>query len=405
MKQASLANISYADAQGLLQLRKEAIADGRATPVSAEKLASSYVLRDLGNCLPEKRGVSQQSPIARAALLGGGLGALGGLGKSWFSDDEDEQSSWGRNMLMGGVGGAALGGGLGFLTNTKARDAAIDNINQGLPSSEPKTPEQIAAELKSKRVETFINTDGTPNPKAIANTIDQAHDRSPEVGEVAFLAGSAAALGHQGKQLLTKQQPQGWVKKRLPDILGRPKPNIPGEIINANLLSSPKGKPSAGAIQALKNALTDSTYTGFNNVGKKNLETFLQTLRTNPKERAAFSAAVNKAGLGPSVVGSAVKDKDLLGRILDPTGRKLEDLNVSPLRGASVKQPSSWVPAAKRLSKRRAGAIVGLAGFLYSIYSGAASDKFDDWRKSRAEGQSDVDWLKAEGHYPDTGNK
>lgn len=48
-------------------------------------------------------------PAAQNALIGGGGGALLGLGRSLY--DEDERPNWLGNSLMGGLAGGALGGG------------------------------------------------------------------------------------------------------------------------------------------------------------------------------------------------------------------------------------------------------------------------------------------------------
>ena len=51
MKQASLADITYEHALGLVQLRKEAIDTGDVTPLSPGTLATSFPMRDAGNRL------------------------------------------------------------------------------------------------------------------------------------------------------------------------------------------------------------------------------------------------------------------------------------------------------------------------------------------------------------------
>ncbi len=134
MKQASLADIEYVDALRLVGLRKEALDSGSAQKMSSESLADSFFLRDIGVNYSEKLAAGRD-PALNLALLGGGLGAVYGAGKSLLSDDEDERKSLASNTLLGGVSGAALGGGVGLLANPKSMNKITSTVTAPSPQA------------------------------------------------------------------------------------------------------------------------------------------------------------------------------------------------------------------------------------------------------------------------------
>ena len=154
MKQASLANITYEHALGLIQLRKEALDTGSAPALSPATLAASLPMRDAGDAmlrrLSEKRAAgfmdaikgAWKDPAVKSTVIGGGLGALGGLGKTMVDEEDD---NYVQNMLMGGAGGAALGGAAGLAFNPGSLDKATDFVGKQLETT-PKTPNELALE-------------------------------------------------------------------------------------------------------------------------------------------------------------------------------------------------------------------------------------------------------------------
>jgi hypothetical protein len=149
MKQASLADIDYTDALRLVGLRKEALDSGSVEKISSESLADSFFLRDIGVSYLEKLSEGLD-PALNLSLLGGGLGAAYGAGKSLLSDDEDERKSLASNTLLGGVSGAALGGGIGLLTNPKSQKKVIDSVNS--PTSAAAAAQKAEAAAAAGRV-------------------------------------------------------------------------------------------------------------------------------------------------------------------------------------------------------------------------------------------------------------
>jgi hypothetical protein len=141
MKQASLADMTYERALGIIQLRKEALDAGSAPSLSPEILSTSFPMRDAGDALlrnfPEKRAAgfmdaikgAWKNPAVKSTVIGGGLGALGGLGKT-MADDEDD--NYVQNMIMGGAGGAALGGAAGLAFNPGSLDDLSTRITKAL---------------------------------------------------------------------------------------------------------------------------------------------------------------------------------------------------------------------------------------------------------------------------------
>ena len=153
MKQASLANITYEHALGLIQLRKEALDTGAAPALSPATLAASLPMRDAGDAmlrrLAEKRATfmdaikgAWKDPAVKSTVIGGGLGALGGLGKTMVDDEDD---NYVQNMLMGGAGGAALGGAAGLAFNPESLDKATDSVTK-LIQTTPKSKAELALE-------------------------------------------------------------------------------------------------------------------------------------------------------------------------------------------------------------------------------------------------------------------
>jgi len=197
MKQVSLANISYAQGLQLLALRKEALDSGSAEKLPVEVLRDSYPLRDIGRSYSEKLGFDYKAlladPAVKSTLIGGGLGAAVGAGKSYLSGDDEEKEHLGRNMLMGGLGGAALGGAAGLYANPKSLDKLV-------------TP---ATNVITKSTPTSSSLDPTEANKAVAefaDLSDKANTLIPEA-EAAILTGGATALTGKGIKELASPLP------------------------------------------------------------------------------------------------------------------------------------------------------------------------------------------------------
>ena len=175
MKPVSLASMTYEEGLHLLQMRKEALDSGEAKRLPAEVLGDSFFLRDAGNeMLQEKQAAPawlqnlgktwNKQPLAmKSTLIGGGLGALGGLGKTVMDDEDD---SYFNNMMTGGLAGTALGGGLGLAMDSKTRGNIADRL-AGMGDKALNAPDRDAspAERASK--------DMKVNPETGVSTLPQ----------------------------------------------------------------------------------------------------------------------------------------------------------------------------------------------------------------------------------------
>ena len=165
MKPVSLASMTYEEGLHLLQMRKEALDSGEAKRLPAEVLGNSFFLRDAGNeMLQEKQAAPawlqnlgktwNKQPLAmKSTLIGGGLGALGGLGKTVMDDEDD---SYFNNMMTGGLAGTALGGGLGLAMDSKTR-GNIANRLAGMGDKALNAPARNASHAvgKNRRADTY----------------------------------------------------------------------------------------------------------------------------------------------------------------------------------------------------------------------------------------------------------
>lgn len=140
-------------------MRKEALDAGDVPRMSAESLADSYFLRDSSSVISQEKRANSfmdglknvwKNPTGKATLIGGGLGALGGLGKTVMDEEDDSYLS---NMLTGGVGGAAVGGAAGLAFDPKTRKGIANRIAGVAEDVVPepaddskKTPAQVAQE-------------------------------------------------------------------------------------------------------------------------------------------------------------------------------------------------------------------------------------------------------------------
>lgn len=165
MKPVSLASMTYEEGLQLLQMRKEALDSGEAKRLPAEVLGDSFFLRDAGNeMLQEKQAAPDwlqnlgktwnKQPLAmKSTLIGGGLGALGGLGKTVMDDEDD---SYFNNMLTGGLAGTALGGGLGLAMDSKTRGNIADRL-AGMGDKALNAPDRNASPAERAREAMKVN--------------------------------------------------------------------------------------------------------------------------------------------------------------------------------------------------------------------------------------------------------
>lgn len=419
MKPTSLANITYDDALGFLQLRKEAIAAGEVTPLSAEKLASAYPLRDLGNSLMDRLAVAEKhaqdapapapppggyqpgssvpgigypgppapapasapakpwfgsagtlDPSLQAGILGGGLGALGGLGKSWLSDDEDEQDNWVQNMLMGGAGGAALGGGLGLMTNPASRKKVTDWFEQTTDTAE--TPPMTEEQRDQKVVDGILNNPNAAEGSANeADLIERATSVLPEATNVAGVGGG----------LIGGTKLWNWLNKPMP---GR---NVAeGLLENTAILS---GKNSG--LDELRRQLQAYGYTGLDNVAVDSskgpvIGEVLGEIRSDPAKKKEFIKAIEGIGLKPRMFRSGVVNQGLATQMTDaartanslgPAGEIGE--HISPMRRKALR----YLPK-KRLAVAT-GLVAGAQQAYQRLYQPWMQSILDNRRKAKTQ--------------------
>jgi hypothetical protein len=146
-------------------------------------------------------------PAGKAAIIGGGLGMAAGAGKTLMDDEDD---SYIRNMLMGGTGGAALGGGLGLMANQSSRDKvqeAIEDKTEGWFPDEPQTPRELE-DAESQRLYDY------PDPIRESELGGSANSMTPEA--IKYLGEGASIYG--GGKVTSKMLPSSsldpakWLK-------------------------------------------------------------------------------------------------------------------------------------------------------------------------------------------------
>lgn len=188
MKPVSLADITYEQGLELLSMRKEALDAGDVPRMSAESLADSYFLRDSSSVLSQEKQAApawmqnlgktwNKQPLAmKSTLIGGGLGALGGLGKTVMDEDDDSYLS---NMLTGGVGGAAVGGAAGLTFDPKTRKGIADRI-AGVAEDVVPEPADDSKKTPREVAKTRMGLPGNPNAsQALLDARDDARGLIP----------------------------------------------------------------------------------------------------------------------------------------------------------------------------------------------------------------------------------
>ncbi len=98
---------------------KEAIDAVAARAAERRGRAATYaekVALELSNALSAAGDFLNKNDAAKGALIGGGIGALGGAGSALMGPGsvKDKAKRAGRSLLGGGIAGAAVGGGLGL---------------------------------------------------------------------------------------------------------------------------------------------------------------------------------------------------------------------------------------------------------------------------------------------------
>ena len=420
MKPVSLADITYDHAIGLIQLRKEAIDAGHIQRMTPAVLADSYPMRDAGNELLKSGSVEKRAegpgfmqnlrdgwdglkggvgdgwdglkggvkstwndPAGKAAIIGGGLGMAAGAGKTLMDDEDD---SYIRNMLMGGTGGAALGGGLGLMANQSSRDKvqkAIEEQTEGWPPSTPTdTPEQKVEAEVDQLVE-------YPDPTREGELGDEANSLTPEGIKVLGEAASIYGGGKLTSRMLPSSSldPAKWLKnvpeadmswERVGELEGI-NPTPPSKIKKPNRsmgfgspspasVSSP-ASPTAEALAAAKKdpELVRKFVEGMSD---DELRKVLQQNGIAPNALGNLEAAASRLSkLAPGAASEQALKNNRLGHVTAEAFPKLKALvkNVAPefLGGGK-----GW----KVLPRGRAGLAAALGGGLY--YGG---HRLTDW--------------------------
>ena len=137
---------------------------------------------------------------------------LGGLGKTLMDDEDD---SYIRNMLMGGTGGAALGGGLGLMANPSSREKIQEGLEASTEGWPPSTPTNTPEQKVEAEVDRLVEY---PDPTREGELGDEANSLTPEA--IKYLGEGASIYG--GGKLTSKMLPSSsldpakWLKN-VPD--------------------------------------------------------------------------------------------------------------------------------------------------------------------------------------------
>ena len=192
MKPVSLADITYDEALKTLEMRKQALDSGQARRLPYSVLADSYFIRDASAAvLREKQAAGflgslgrafnkiAPSRTAKSALIGGGAGLLGGFGKTLMDEDDDNYAG---NMLTGGLGGAALGGGIGFALDPKTQESAAKRI-AAFGESKSTSPSKPALQQSAPRQNLVEEARNRMNKDDSAAELIKAHNEANPVFE------------------------------------------------------------------------------------------------------------------------------------------------------------------------------------------------------------------------------
>jgi hypothetical protein len=383
MKKASLADITYEQALGLIQMRKEAIAEGRVTPLASEKMAKDYPLCALGNGLAEKRAYNfmeslknaWKDPAVKSTVIGGGLGALGGLGKTMTDEDDD---SWGRNMLMGGVGGAALGGGLGLALNPESRDKIVNKFNEWTTSdTKPPTPgQQRAQNIQAAANEMLPDTPAAK--KREQEALEATGSWAPEATTASGVAGTGGGAYLWNRWLNRGKNPADMAQYlRDNPTLFDPRKAKKGKLVTDGFDAFAKEFPDYVKGKGLSPATIGDHFR-----------------HMDSKEVAALRELFESKGLAPAWLDGRLDDKakGILGRLHDAAKPGIRGKNVEDFgRGTGFLKTLAKGKSLRYVPKGRAAATVAAGGAavtglwqLWKKYLGDRSTRNDEAAALRA---------------------
>jgi hypothetical protein len=328
MKPVSLADLSYAQGLQLLQLRKQAVDEGKVRRMSPEALANTLLLRDVGTNFVEKlafsgldslksgiKGLGQQATSAlsgmddtskavlRSSLLGAGLGGAAGLGKSLFTGDPNYR----RNMLRGGIAGTAIGSGLGLASNS-------DTVANLLGKAKP----EITNSSKLKGMDT------TQKAKRIDELAQLAGSNSPEQELLLRAGATTAGLGGLAHGLFNRPV---YDRKLLAENL-------------SSTFAGPKAKVDSSQLSNLNRLLGRED----NRARIDTLEKFLRTSRgTNFAKFLEERLPEGRSGIGKMTVPESVT-RNVEGLFSTSKGKPVDALSKAMSRPGLRKLPGKAAP-------------------------------------------------------------
>lgn len=424
MTKLSLSEISYQDGLKLLYLRKQALDNNQLPRLTKQAMADSDLFLNTSANF-EKKALSLQEVIgklrdvvknnenlsslkdklkqnyealpeeAKRGLIGAGIGGgAGSLASTLFGNKS--RNAFNR-ALLGGVGGAALGGGIG-LASVGAQELADK-------SKESKTaPDNISAEAKKRQEELVKTLESTDMPTAVKeralstalNVPDTGTVFSPkDLGTIPAMSYTIPEIpiptpwGSDNPTLTTPEIPLSISEKRL----------ITPTITN-NSLKATAGGSAAGAVAApvlskvLSKFETNKSPEAIQAAVKANL---LNKLKDNPSDYAGESVQRQLQDLENTTrrwfTKNRSRDFDATGwnnaRALGPDmSKKIDPLLTTRLTKGNLKKPKvqEWVQSnvaadfnmkrptwsSRYLSGRkgvaRGGLLGGLAGLGTQLY-------------------------------------
>lgn len=394
MKQVSLADITFDQGLQLLVLRKQALDSGQIRRMPKEAMDKAYPLQAVGtqmlesvkeaglvddfknslsaggNALQEgfdgvKGGVQNwwgnldepTKSTFRHGLAGAGLGAASGAGASLLGDGKH----YGRNMLMGGVAGGAIGSGLGIMQNPEIADKiqkriesiadpdAVDEPGDTPPGPSTGTASAPTAassptgfDAKGKADE--INAMGIEDKTRAVDELESLESSQPAYQAAAQAAGTAGAAGYGYNKL------QG-IQRYDPETLAR------------SILQDRGGKVNEEAVKQLFGQSAKK-------LRKLPFESVVDLIRKHPE-------------LSTHMLSGNLKNPGTVQNLLG----ELSDTAVKSVPGSA----SSGFRGLRRPFRLGGGLGLGVAG-AYSLYD--ALNRHSSQQKDKAEASQILDWLR-----------